>query len=102
VRHRRLGLSYRRASDKWFLITQAPASSSRARFEAIIRDMSARDECGDATLMRLQNGSLALLIEARDRRVLMLRTAGLDILLLSSPTSATASRLVAVANTLTS
>lgn len=102
MRHRRLGLSYRRASDKWFLITQAPASSSRARFEAIIRDMSARDECGDATLMRLQNGSLALLIEARDRRVLMLRTAGLDILLLSSPTSATASRLVAVANTLTS
>lgn len=102
MRHRRLGLSYRRTADKWFLVSQAPATSSRARFEATIRDMSARDECGDATVVRLQNGSLALLVEARDRRVLRLRTAGLDTLLLASPTSATATRLVAVANALTS
>ena len=101
VRHRRLGLSYRRTADRWFLLTEGRVTSSRARFEAMVREMSARDECGDANTARLRNGSLALLLESRDRRVLRFRAAGIDILLLGSPTSASSSRLVAVANSLT-
>ena len=101
LRHRQLGLAYRQSSEKWFLLTEQPSTSSRVRFDQFVRDMSARDECGNATTVRLRNGSLALLVDSRDRRVLRFRTAGIDILLLASPSSASSLRLIALANAIT-
>jgi hypothetical protein len=63
--------------------------------------MSLRDACGDATTLRLRNGSLALFLNAHDRRVLRFRSSGIDLMLLTSPTGASPKRLVAVANALT-
>jgi hypothetical protein len=101
-RHRRVGITYRRSASSWFTVTQERATTSRALFDSLIRDMSLRYECGgDATTLRLRDGSLALLVNARDRRVLRFRSNGIDLMLLASPTSASRERLVALANALT-
>ncbi len=100
LRQRRIGLSFRQSAVRWFILTEQRAASSKARFEASIREIGARNECRDAANLRLRDGSLALLTNARDRRVLRFRTAGIDILLMASPRSASTERLVAVANAL--
>ncbi len=100
AKHRRLGLAYRASKHRWFLVSEQRATSSRARFDEFIRELTARDECGDAVTLRLRDGNLALAIRSADRHVLRLRTHGIDILLFASPRSASPKRLAAIANQL--
>ena len=100
VRQRRVGITYRRNLNSWVTLTQQRATTSRARFDQFIRALSARYECGEARTLRLRNGSLALLLSARDRRVLRFRSTEIDLMLLGSPTSASQERLLALANVL--
>ncbi|HXG72238.1 MAG TPA: hypothetical protein VNJ04_16630 [Gemmatimonadaceae bacterium] len=100
-RLRRLGLVYRSSPARWFQLTQGRLFVSVDRFEESLRELAARDLCGArSSTFRLRNGTLALLTEAEDRRLIILRRAGLELLLLTSPEASSATRLRALANAL--
>ena len=101
ARLQRLGLVYRSGRAHWFRLTQGRLFVSVARFEQSLRELAARDLCGArSSTFRLRNGTLALLTEAEDRRLVVFRHEGLELLLLTSPEAASAARLRALANDL--
>ena len=100
-RLRRLGLVYRSSPARWFQLTQGRLFVSVDRFDESLRELAARDLCGArSSTFRLRNGTLALLTEAEDRRLIILRRAGLELMLLTSPEASSATRLRALANAL--
>ena len=102
ARLRRLGLAYRSSTSRWFHVTQGRLYVSAARFEESLREQAARDLCGArSTTFRLRNGTLALLTEAKDRRLIVFRHHEVELMLLTSPDGGSASRLRALANSLT-
>lgn len=101
VRLRRLGLAYRNGPSRWFQLTQGRMFVSVARFEQSLRELAARDLCGArSSTFRLRDGTLALLTEAPDRRLVVFRHQGLELLLSSSREAGSAARLRALANAL--
>lgn len=101
ARLRRLGLAYRSGPSRWFQVTQGRLFVPIARFEQSLRELAARDLCGArSSTFRLRDGTLALLTEATDRRLVVFRHQGLELLLLSSPEAYSAARLRALANAL--
>ena len=101
ARLRRLGLAYRSGPTRWFQLTQGRLFVSVARFEQSLRELAARDLCGArSSTFRLRNGTLALLTEAMDRRLVVFRHRGLELMLLTAPEAGSAARLRALANSL--
>lgn len=101
LRLRRLGLAYRSSPSRWFQLTQGRLFVSVARFEQSLRELAARDLCGArSSTFRLRNGTLALLTEAADRRLVVFRHQGLELMLLTAPEAGSAVRLRALANAL--
>jgi hypothetical protein len=100
-RLRRLGLVYRSSPARWFQLTQGRLTLSVARFEESLRELADRDLCGArSSTFRLHNGTLALLTEADDRRLVVLQHKGLELMLFTSPEGSSATRLRALANAL--
>jgi hypothetical protein len=98
---RRLGLAYRSSPANWFHLTQGRLLVSVGRFEQSLQELAARDLCGArSSTFRLRDGTLALLTEAKDRRLVVFRHAQLELMLLTSPGASSATRLRALANAL--
>ena len=101
VRLRRLGLAYRSSPSRWFHLTQGRLLVPVARFEQSLRELAARDACGArSSILLLRNGTLALLTEAADRRLIVFRHDELELMLITSPQAGSAARLRALANSL--
>ena len=101
TRLRRLGLAYRSGPSRWFQLTQGRLFVSVARFEQSLRELAARDPCGArSSTFRLRDGTLALLTEATDRRLVVFRHRGLELMLLTAPEAGSAARLRALSNSL--
>ena len=99
--HRRLTLVYRSATGHRYALSQGVAGESQARFGAFARDVARRDPCGSqGSIVRLADGNIALLIEARDRRVLDFRAGKLELQLLGAPGTFSRARALALANVL--
>ena len=100
-RLRRLGLTYRSGPSRWYQLTQGRLFVSDAQFEKSLTVLAARDLCSSrSSTLRLRNGSLALLTEAKDRRLIVFRHGRLELMLLTAPNSGSAMRLRALANAL--
>lgn len=98
---RSLSLTYRAADGRRYALSQGRAWDTREQYDSFIRDMARRDPCGvDASAHRLNDGSLALLIEASNRRVLNFRVGNVNLLLLGSPSSLSRAKAFSLANRL--
>lgn len=101
ARVRRLGLAYRSGPSNWFQLTQGRLFVSVARFEQSLRERAARDLCGArSSTFRLRDGTLALLTEATDRRLILFRYHRLELMLLTAPAAGSTAQLRALANAL--
>jgi hypothetical protein len=99
--HRSLRLVYRSAAGHRYALSQSLAWESAERFDAFVRDVAERDPCGSrASIVRLADGSSALLIEAEDRRVLDFRSGNVAFQLVGPPEAFSRARVFALANSL--
>ncbi len=98
-RFRALGLVYRETDDDWFQLTQSLAGAPRSTYEALARDLARRDPCGsDARLVRLADGSLAVVIAERDRLVIDFRRGRLSLMILGPRRSLSRAEALRIAN----
>lgn len=97
--HRRLTVVYRSSAGRRYALSQGRAWETWDEHNSFVRAMDQRSSCGArSSAIRLQNESLALFVEAADRRVLNFRVGRVE--LLGDPANFSRQRALALANLL--